>query len=312
LLIALDHWRLGFVLFTLGEYEVARDHLEEIIAFYEPRHHDSFVSICGADGGLSALAYQACCLWALGYPEQGFERSQEALVRARELEHPFTSADVLTYGGCLFAGMRRDARAVKVHAEELLRLASEARFPDWHGMALVFQGEALAMLGQPQEGVALIRAGNADRDTFSVRLHFTHSLCVLAEAEAKAGNPCQALATLDDASALLDSTDERCWEAELNRIRAEILLSQDREAKAEESYLKAMEVARRQKARSWELRAATGLARLWQEQGKAEEAHDLLSEIYNWFTEGFDTPDLQEARQLLDQLAREPDAEERP
>jgi predicted ATPase len=202
--------------------------------------------------------------------------------------------------------MRRDACAQKDYAEELLRLTSEARFPDWHGIALVFQGEALAMLGQPKEGVRLIRAGIADRDPFSVRLHLTHSLCALAEAEARAADPDQALATLEDASVLLERTDERCWEAELNRIQAEILWSKGRDAEAETSFRQAIEVAHGQRAKSWELRAAIGLARLWQDQGKLQEAHDLLSEIYDWFEEGFDTPDLQEARQLLDQLSQQP------
>jgi predicted ATPase len=231
------------------------------------------------------------------------KRSQEALVRAREFDHPFTLADVLAYGGCLFARMRQDARALRDLAEKLLRLASKAGFPDWYQMGLVYQGEALAMLGQPQEGMAQIRAGIANLNALAHWLHLTHSLCTLAEAEATAGDYEQALATLDEAFTLVEKTGERNWEAELNRVQAEMLLSLGRDVDAEVRFQHAIEVARCQGARSWELRATTGLARLWQEQGRFQEARQMLANIYDWFTEGFDTPDLLEARALLDELS---------
>ena len=136
-------------------------------------------------------------------------------------------------------------------------------------------------------------------------MYLPGSLCTLAEAQAKAGQPEEGLDTLDEALALVEQTDERHWEAELHRVQGELLLMQGDDAEAEASLHKAIEVARGQSAKSWELRATTSLARLWQEQGRIDEARQMLAEIYGWFTEGFDTPDLQEAKALLDELSRD-------
>jgi predicted ATPase len=312
LLVALGHWHLGFILFGLGEYTTARGHLERVIALYNPeRHHRSLVVLSVSDAGLSALAYAACCLWCLGYPEQALSRSQEALALARELGHPFSLADVLCYGGCLFNAMRRDALALKNNAEELKRLANEKSFAGWLGMATCFRGEALAMLGRVQEGMTQMREGMAAHQSAGVRLNLSGRLGSLAEAQAKAGQPEEGLSTLGEALALVEQTDERYWEAELHRLRGELLLMQGDEAEAEASFHQAescfqhaMEVARRQQAKSWELRATTSLARLWQKQGRMDEACQMLAEIYGWFTEGFDTPDLEEAKALLEELSR--------
>jgi len=312
LLVALSHWHLGVVLFGLGEYTVARAHLEQVIAFYNPeQHHRSLVVLSVSDPGLSALAYAACCLWCLGYPEQALSRSQEALALARELDHAFSLADVLCYGGCLFNAMRRDVQALKDDAEELIRLANEKSFAGWSGMATFFLGEALTMLGQVQEGMGQMREGMAARQSVGVRLNLPGTLRSLAEAQGEAGHPEEGLTTLAEALALLEQTDERHWEAELYRLRAELLLMQGDGAEAEASFHKAescfqhaVEVARRQQAKSWELRATVSLCRLWQEQGRMDEARQMLAQIYGWFTEGFDTPDLQEARALLEGLSR--------
>jgi predicted ATPase len=305
LLVALGHWHLAVVLFGLGEYTTALGHLERVIAFYNPeRHHRSLVVLSVSDPGLSALAYAACCLWCLGYPEQALRRSQQALALARELDHPFSLADVLCYSGCLFNAMRRDAQALKDHAEELIRLANEKSFAGWLGQGTCFRGEALAMLGQVQEGMAQMREGMAAMQSMGVRLNLSGKLGSLAEAQAKAGQPEEGLTTLAEALALVEQTNERHWEAELYRLRAELLLKQGDDAGAEASLQKAVEVARRQSAKSWELRATTSLARLWQEQGRMDEARQMLAEIYGWFTEGFDTPDLQEAKALLEELSR--------
>jgi predicted ATPase len=303
LLVAPGHWRLGFVLFGLGEYTAARAHLEGMISFYEPQHHHRLVSLCGSDAGVSALAYDACCLWCLGYPDQALMRSQEALALARELGHPFSLADVLCYAGCLFNEMRRDAQALKDNAEELMRLSSE-KVPGWLGEGTWHRGKALAMLGQVQEGMAQMREGMAAHQSRGVQCYLSGTLRSLAEAQAKAGQPEEALTTLAEAFAFVEQTDERHWEAELYRLRAELLLMQGDEAGVEASLQKAVEVARRQQAKSWELRATVSLCRLWQEQGRMDEAHQMLAEIYGWFTEGFDTPDLQEAKALLEELSR--------
>jgi predicted ATPase len=302
LLVALGHWRLGFVLFCLGEYTTALGHLEQVIAFYNPeQHHRSLVVLCVSDAGTSALAYTACCLWCLGYPDQALSRSQEALALARELGHPFSLADVLFYAGCMLNAMRRDAQALKDDAEELMRLSSE-KVPSWLGQGTWHRGKALAMLGQVQEGMAQMREGMAVDQSMGVRCYLSGTLCFLAEAQAKAGHSEEGLTTLAEALALVEETDERHWEAELYRLRAELLLVQGDKTEAEASFHKAIEVARRQQARSWELRATVSLCRLWQEQGRMDEARQMLAEIYGWFTEGFDMPDLQEAKALLEEL----------
>jgi DNA-binding SARP family transcriptional activator/predicted ATPase len=312
LLVVLGHWYLGLVLFCLGEYTTARTHLEQMISFYEPQqHHHSLVFLRGSDAGLSALAYDACCLWCLGYPDQALKRSQEALALARELGHPYSLADVLYFAGCLFNKMRRDAQALKDNAEELMRLSNEKGFPGWLGAGHHFQGQALAMLGQVQEGMAQMREGMAAARSRGARCYFSESLRSLAEAQAKAGQPGEGLTTLAKALALVETTDERYCEAELHRLKGELLLVQGDKTEAEASlhqaescFQYAVEVARRQRAKSWELRATVSLCRLWQQQGRMDEARQMLAEIYGWFTGGFDTPDLQEAKALLEELSR--------
>jgi adenylate cyclase len=302
LLVALAQWYLGLVLFSLGEYPAARTHLEQVITFYNPeQHHRSFVYLRGSDAGLGALAYDTCCLWCLGYPDQALKRSQEALALARELGHPFSLADVLCYGGCMFSEMRRDGLALKDHAEELMRLASE-KAPVWSPSGQRYWGGALAMLGQVHEGIAQMRKGMTAIQSSGAWCTMSEALCYLAKAQAEAGQPEEGLTTLTEALAFVEQTDQRHSEAELFRLRAELLLMQGDDVQAESSLHKAIEVARRQSARSWELRATTSLARLWQAQGKREEARGVLAEIYGWFTEGFDTADLREAKALLEEL----------
>jgi len=303
--VALGHWYLGFVLFCLGEYTTARAHLEQMISFYEPQqHHRSLVFLRGSDAGLSALAYDACCLWCLGYPDQALSRSREALALARELGHPMSLAEVLYFAGCLFNKMRRDAQALEGSSEELMPLSNE-KVPAWSGGGTTRRGEALAMLGQVQEGIAQMREGMAALQSVGVRCYLPGILCSLAEAQAKAGQPEEGLTTLAEALALVEETNEHYWEAELYRLKGELLLMQGDDAEAEASFYKAVEVARRQSAKSWELRATVSLCRLWRKQGRVDEARQMLAEIYNWFTEGFDTPDLQEARALLEELSRD-------
>jgi predicted ATPase len=308
--VALGHWQLGFASFALGEYTAARAHLQEVISFYEPQeHHQTLVSLRGYDVSVSALSFDACCLWALGYPEQASRRSQEALALAREFDHPFSLADGLTFGGCLYTKMSRDAEVLKGYAEELIRLSNENSFAGWLGNGICFRGEALSMLGQVQEGMAAMREGIAILRSRGGHNHLTGIVGSLAEAQAKAGQPGEGLVTLTEALALVEETGEREREAELHRLRGELLLMQGDEAgaeasvhMAEQSFQYAIKVARRQNAKSWELRATTSLATLWQKQGKADEARLALEEIYGWFTEGFDTPDLKDAELLLNEL----------
>jgi adenylate cyclase len=277
-----------------------------MIAFYEPQQHQQpFVFLRGSDAGLSGLAFDVCCLWCLGYPDQAQSRSQEVLALARELDHPYSLANVLAFAGCLFNEMRRDTGMLKDNAEELMRLSNERSFAGWLDAGTRYRGEAVAMLGQFQEGTMQMRQSMADSRSKGLRCYLAGTLDSLAEVQSKAGHPEEGLTTLDEALALVEETDERLWEAELYRLRGELLLMQGDDAEAEVSLKKAIGEAHRQNAKSWELRASTSLARLWQKQGKVDEAGQILGEIYGWFTEGFDTPDLREARALLEESAED-------
>jgi predicted ATPase len=226
LLVAIGHWYVGIVLLALGEYKEARAHLHQTMSFYDPqRHHRSIVFVRGSDVGVGAMAYDACCLWCLGYPEQALQRGQEALALARELGHPFSLGDVLCHGGCLFNKMRRDARALKASAEELARLSNET-MPAWPAAAVCSRGWALAKLEDFREGIRRIREGLAAKQALGVRCYHSRDLCTLAEAQAGAGHAEEALTTLGEAFALVEDTDERLWEAELYRLEGELLLAQ--------------------------------------------------------------------------------------
>jgi predicted ATPase len=300
--VALGHRYLGAILMCLGEFTAARAHFAHMISFYEPeQHHRALVSLRGSDAGTSALAYDACCLWCLGYPEQALARSQQALAVARALGHPFSLADVLRHAGGFLSELRRDGQALMGYAEELRPLVQKT--PPWSIAVASLQGEALLLLGRAEEGLVQIREGMDMYASMGVRFFLPGRMLFLAEAQARAGEPGQGLDTLDQTLAVVEETGERCWEPEVHRLRAELLLVRGDEAEAEASLHRAIEAARRQSARLWELRATVSLCRLWQQQGRAEAARQALAEIYGWFTEGFATRDLQEAQALLDELS---------
>jgi predicted ATPase len=301
--IAMGHWTLGYVSFVMGEFKIAHDQFEQVLDFYEPQdHHASFMLHSGKDGGLGAMAHDASCLWVLGYPDQALKRSQEALALALEWDHPFTLAEALCFACCYFNAMRRDATALKEGAEALIRLADE-QVPGWRVEGECLIGEALIGLGQYEQGIAQILEGLESMASIEIRLYSTGRLSALALGQAKAGRPEEGLATLEKTLAQVEETGERYWEAEIHRLRAEFLLLLGDETEAEASLDKAIEIARRQSARSLELRATIDLARLWAKQDRAEEAWRVLEQINSWFTEGFDTPDLQEARSLLAEIS---------
>ena len=303
LLVALGHWTLGFINFCLGEYIDAQRHLEQVIDFYRPEeHHHSFIALRGSDAGVSALAYYACCLWCLGYPDQAAQHSQEALALARELDHPFTLADVICYAGCLFNMMRQESIAMKENAQELKQLADH-KLHGWLSFATLQYGEALALSGRFDEGIAHIRQGINLRE-YGEECYWSAALYSLAKAQANLNRPQEGLSTLAEALALVEETNERYYEAELYRLQGNLLLTQCDETEAEVNLQKAIKIAQRQQAKSLELRAVMDLSRLWERQGKTAKAQKLLAKICSWFIEGFDTPDLMEANRILKELSR--------
>ena len=300
---ALGAWYLGLGLFATGNYTAARAHFAQTTSFYEPDlHHQFYVDFRGADPGLSALAYDALCLWCLGYPDQALKRSQDTLSLGHKLDHPFSLADVLCFAGCMFNIMIRDVAAAKDNAQQLIYLTQEIRLRGWLGAADVYWGEALTMQGQFQEGITRIEQGELKRLSTHVWCYSTGVRGALALAYANTGRLQLGLSTIDKALTRVEESDERHSEAELRRLQAELLLMNGDEAQAEASLQQSIVVARRQRAKSWELRAVISLARLWQKQGQHDQARRRLEQIYSWFTEGHNTADLREARTLLEKL----------
>lgn len=297
----LSHWHLGFILFGMGEFPSAHTHNNHVVSSYRPeQHHHRFIQLHGSDSGTSALAYEVCCLWCLGYPAQAQQLSEKVLALAYEQDHAFSLADVLCFAGCLFNEMTGNAEQLKKHAEALIKLSKEIGLPSWLGVSNCYWGIALTNSGEVQRGIAIIKEGVAIRRSRKSHCYLSGILASLAKAQMNAGQLREGLDSLNDAFSFVENTGERHYEAELYRLRGELLLELDVETEAEHNFLKALDIARNQCAKSWELRAAISLAQLWQNQGKAPEARQLLAPIYNWFTEGFDTPDLQEAQKLLE------------
>jgi adenylate cyclase len=278
--------------------------MKHVTDFYNPDvHHQQFVLVRGSDAGISALGYEACILWCQGYPDQAIKKSQEMLALAERFQHPFSLADALCYGGCWFNAMYRDSEALMDYSERLYGLASEIGLVGWVETGGCFYGEALVLTGQIQDGIARIQQGISAHEKIGAGCTLAASLRALAEAQTKGNLPEQGLATIAQAFTLVEETGERHWVAELYRLQGELLLLNGDDIGAESSYEKAIEVAQEQRAKSWELRAATSLARLWERQGKRIQAGEMLRDIYNWFTEGFDSPDLEKAKSLLKKLS---------
>jgi predicted ATPase len=239
-------------------------------------------------------------LWLLGYPAQALALLHDALALALELSHPFS----LAYARCLAAlgyQVRRDVPAVHEQAEAAVALATEHSFPLWAAVGTCARGWALAMQGQGAEGMAQVRQGIAAWQSTGVVLIVPYICTLLADICDHLGHPEDGLQALAEAHTLVEQHEERWWEAEIHRLRGVLLLRQPGTPpeKAEACFRRALDVARHQQAKSLELRAAMSLARLWQQQGKRTEAYALLAPVYSWFTEGFDTADLQEAKELL-------------
>jgi predicted ATPase len=203
-----------------------------------------------------------------------------------------------------YATQVRRVRREVYDTEGLMALTSEQGFVYWSALGIFNQGWMLVAQGAVAAGIARMYEGLAAYHATGARLYGSEQLGIIAEAHGKAGEPEEGLRVLDDALAFVKQTEEGYSSAELHRLRGELLLQQDRanQPAAEAAYCTAIETSQAQRARSWELRAATSLARLWCDQGKRAEARDLLAPVYNWFTEGFDTPDLKEAQALLDEL----------
>jgi predicted ATPase len=313
------HRALGIALFCLGDFAPSRAHSEQGFRFYDPHRHSTLAFSYGQDPGVFCLANSAFAMWHLGYPDQALRRSHEALTLAEKLRHPFSLSYALQISATLHQ-LRGELQAAQERTEAFLALSTEQEFLWYVGGGIMLQGWALAEQGQVEEGVAQIRRGlDVYRTTGKVWLPYY--LALLAEVYGKLERLEAGLIVLTEALDTVNKNDERRSEAELYRLKGQLILQQfnvpgskfkvanpqplapDPQVEAEACFHKAIEVARRQSAKSLELRAVMSLSRLWQQQGKKDEARQMLAEIYGWFTEGFDTKDLQEAQALLEVLA---------
>jgi predicted ATPase len=324
------NFALAGVQYRLGELVSARAHYEQALALYDPRQSRPAIARYGWDTGVTRLPFLAQVLWLLGYPDQALARSRAALSLTQEIAHPYTSASVLLYDATLH-GFLHDPRTVQQQAEVLSVLCNEQGLSSFWAQGLTWRGWALAEQGNAEDGIEQIQESLVAARATGAELFRPYRLALLAEAYGKTGQVDKGLAALAEALALVDKTGERVIEAELYRLKGQLTLQSQEsfgqapcksqaeqnkskdpnsqlripnpQTEAEACFLKAIETARKQQARSWELRATTSLARLLQSQSKNAEAHRRLAEIYGWFTEGFDTADLKEAKALLDELS---------
>ena len=307
LLLQAHQW-LGSTLLHMGEPVASKEHLEQGIALYNPQQHRSLASLAEGYPEVTPRSLVAVNLWVLGYPDQALKRAHEALALAQELSHPFVLGFAFTWAAVLHL-CRREGHLAQERAEATIALASEQEFLLLLAAGTIFRGSALTEQGQEEEGMAQMRQGLTTYQATGAEVGRQWFLAMLAEAYGKVGQVEEGFQVLAEATAVMRKTEQHHWEAELYRIKGELVLQsqvESHKSKVEEAeawFLKALAVARKQQAKSLELRAVMSLSRLWQQQGKKDEARQLLAEIYGWFTEGFDTKDLQEAKALLEELS---------
>ena len=303
------HMVLGQTLLHLGEFAQAREHLEAGVALYDLQQHRPYGYGNPEDPNVVCLSYSALPLWFLGYPDQAQQRSHDALTLAYERSHPYSLGYALS-GSATVHQLRREVRPVQERTGAMMALATEQGFPVYLALGSIRQGWALAAQGQIEEGISQIRQGLDAWRAMGTEVWRQFMVSLLVEAYGKGERVEEGLTVLAEALAA-NRSEERTHEAELGRLRGELTLqasAQSTESRAQEAegyFLKSIDIARQQQAKSWELRASTSLARLWQQQDKREDARQLLAEIYGGFTEGFATKDLQEAKILLEELAEE-------
>jgi len=302
------HWALGQTSMFLGDFVLARTHLEQGLSLYNSQHHDSLALLPGFPGdlGVFCLCFVSHTLWHLGYPEQALKRIQDALTLAQNLAHPYSRALALDYAAMLYQ-FRRTSQMVRESSEMAMTFCIEHGFVYYLAWGTIMHGWALTTQGQAEEGLTQMRHGFTDIGATGANLRQPYYLTLMAEAHAQAGQHEAGLTLLAEALADVSKYKE-CWrEADLHRLHGELLLQQSSNniTEAATSFQRAITIAQHQSSKSLELRAATSLSRLWRQEGQPHKAYELLAPVYEWFTEGFDTADLIEAKQLLNELSAE-------
>jgi predicted ATPase len=290
----------GFTCWVLGEFTIGRAYLEKALALYDPADRASYAELLFFDEEVVHLGHFSLVLACLGELDLALRQGDAALDEARRLSHATTLAIALIHACLRGWPVRLEPGSLLQVADEALALATEHGLEFIRMWALIFRGWSLAELGRADDGIPLIAAGLRDHGYIIYR---PFDLTLLADACRMAGQLQPALDHLAEARHLAEETEARWFQAETLRLTGEVLLATGNVAAAEAGYREAIAIAQRQSAKLWELRAAMSLARLWRDQNKRGEARALLAPVYDWFTEGFDTPVLQKARALLEELA---------
>jgi TOMM system kinase/cyclase fusion protein len=301
--LMLAHRALGTSLMLCGEFQACREHTEQGLRLYDPAQHGKLVLKYGQDPGVTNSVYLAWSLWYLGFADQALERAQAGVELARALQHPLSTALALDYQA-LVRNYRGEHQIAGALAEEAMEIATEHRLPLWQAMSTIQQGWALIGLGERGRGGELLKNGVANWTQTGAKAGLTFFLASLVWSQWQSGALEEALSTIDEMEEWIRHKGELFIQAELLRLRGEVTLLRGagNSHEAEAHFVRGLDIARQQRARAWELRLVTSLARVWAGRGESHRAHQLIGSTLNGFTEGFDTADLKHARLLQRQL----------
>ncbi len=297
----------GVVLRRLGELNQAREYSERALTLYEQHQQHSTDAVDLAEAVVLSRVILPAVLWELGYPDQALRKSEESLAFKPQLLSPIALTRAHQFAATLHHQLRQP-HVVQERAEAVLTLATEHGFAQFIALGTITHGWALSLGEHPEEGIVQLRQGLSALQATGSEVIRSSYMIWLAEAYERIGQTAEGLRVLDESQALMNKTGARFSESALHLCKGRLLLQQaiPDEKQAEACFHQALDIARHQQAKSWELRAVTSLARLWQSQDKRQDATDLLAPVYEWFTEGFDTADLVEAKAFLDELTEEP------
>lgn len=301
--LMMAHRHMGLSLMMTGSIAECRAHLDQAVALYDPAEHRQLATRFSQDPGVTALFYRSWALWFLGYPEAALRDAANALRNARETGQATTLLFALAHAAVLHLLCGNYAVAAE-QARELLALAEEKNTPFWKALGRMDQGCALVLTGRASDATEMLISGMAGFRATGAKAWMPFYLPYLARCHAELGQFEEAWRCIDEAMRAAETTKETWCEAEIHRTAGEITLISPAPdaAKAQAYFERAIAISREQTAKFWELRAAMSLARLWSDQGRRQQAHELLAPVYGWFTEGFDTRDLEQAKALLEQI----------
>lgn len=295
----------GVTMFYRAQFAGARSCFEKALANYDDRERTKFwTAYTGHDAGVTHRCYLALALWQLGYPDQALQTSREMRELARTIGHAFTVGHAIDFAAVLFHNCRLGAE-VEAAGEEEMALGAEQGFPLWHALGILHKGVGILLQGRREEALPFLLKGFGAFRATGAEVRVPWYLGLLVDVYTRLGQFEDARKALEEGLAVAEKNDDRTHEAELHRLKGELVLAESPEqtATAEECFRRAIETARSQQSKGWELRATMSLARLWQRQGRYGDAHLALAAVYDTYTEGFTTPDLVEARALLEALA---------